>query len=250
MWDEECIHYHVGVRGQWDAATYSTDSYVTWLIHMLRDSFIRGMTESYVWYAPFMCDMTHSYVTWLIHMWHDWVMCDMTESYVTWLSHTWHDWVMCDMTKSCVTWLSPVWHDWVMCDMTESCVTWLSHTWHDWVVCDMTESYVTWLIHMWYNSFMFKITQVYHICIWHDNIECVTDFFFLDCDWFICDMTRSCLTSLWYITHSCDMIIWSVPAAGYSHICYWFIFDMTDSYVTWLVRVWHHSGISHIYMTW
>jgi len=43
--------------------------YVTWLIHVCRDSFVR--------------DMTRSYETWLVHMWHGPFICCMTHSFVT-----------------------------------------------------------------------------------------------------------------------------------------------------------------------
>ena len=37
------------------------------------------------------CDVTHSYVTWLIHVSRDSFIRDMTHSCITWLVHTWHD---------------------------------------------------------------------------------------------------------------------------------------------------------------
>jgi len=57
------------------AATYEmTCSYVTWLVYMCHDSFIR--------------DMTRSWVTWLIHIWHD--------SFI----RMWYDSFICDMIGS------------------------------------------------------------------------------------------------------------------------------------------------------
>ena len=101
----------------------SVRSYVTWLIHMWRDSFVR--------------DITHSYVTWLIHVWRDSFVRDITHSYVTWLIHVWRDSFVRDMWTS---WWMPT------CHSNESCHIWMSHVTHKWVTSHMNES-----CHIWTN---------------------------------------------------------------------------------------------------
>ena len=136
--------------------------YITWLIHVWLDTFIR--------------DRSYSYVTWLVHMWHDSficdaLICDMTHSYVTWLIHMWPDSFICDMTHSCdmtrsyVTWLVHMWHDSSICIMTHSCMTWLVHMWHDSFICDVTHSYVIWRL-----IELCHITQKWFVC--HQALLC------------------------------------------------------------------------------
>jgi len=108
-----------------------THSYVTWLIHMCQDSFIR--------------DMTRSYVTWLVHMSHD-------------SFHVWHDSFIRDTTHSRVTWLLHTWHDSFTCDMPHSYVTWLIHMWHAYSHVIINGSF-----HMWNELFIRDIRRVYYI---------------------------------------------------------------------------------------
>jgi len=111
--------------------------YVTWLIHVWRDSFM-CVTCALHYSCILQC------VAWLICMWQD------SFVFVTWLIQIWHDLFLCDMNHS-----SYVWHD------SFICVTWLIHMWHNSLICDMTYSYVTWLIRMWYDSFTCAMTHPY-----------------------------------------------------------------------------------------
>jgi len=52
--------------------------------------------------------MTHAYVTWPIHVWRNSFTCDMTHSYVTWLIHMWNNWFIDDTTHWPVTSLSVI----------------------------------------------------------------------------------------------------------------------------------------------
>jgi len=81
------------------------------VIDLWRDSFIRDVTDSYLYYDDwFICDMPPLYVTWLIYIWpHSYVGMHphgrQDYSYVTWLIHMWHD------SFICVLWFISMWRD-------------------------------------------------------------------------------------------------------------------------------------------
>ena len=84
-------------------------SYVTWIIHMWHDSYIRDVficeQVVHMWHVWCICGITHSYVTWFVHMWHDSFIHDTTHSYVDMAhSYMWHDSFMCDMPCAYVPW--------------------------------------------------------------------------------------------------------------------------------------------------
>ena len=163
--------------------------------------------------------MTLSYVTWLIHMWHDSFIRGIPYSHVTWLMHTWHDSFICvtalihkrDTTHPCA-WL----HSSVcvtclvhVCDMTHSYVTWLIH------MCDMNYSQLflnhTWLLHMCDRTHpLFVVTHGISSCRTYEFVFCEIVHVTNSCDYFMSHRTHplfansSCWSCHTWLLHMCD----------------------------------------------
>jgi len=191
------------------------------------------ITHSYVWRDSF------TYVTWLIHMWQDYFLRDMTHLYQTCdMSDTnescllscvfWNSYVTRhDSFESSLIWMRHafrhVWYvaTWPICLL--SSVFWKSHvTRHDSFISDMSEcvmhSYETWLIHRWHDKSVSWVCGECLTNVWHVSLICDIH---MRHDSFIGDMTRACT---WQMSHSyvtCLIYVWHVSLMRE---------DMTHSY--------------------
>ena len=218
-----------------------TDSYVMWLMH-----------------SPILVERkwtthTHSYVTWLVHMWRDSFTFDGDLPMIVprkWHAHmhTWHDACIRDVTHShlietCL--YAPNANDVHTCirDLTCLYVTWLIRMW------------VTWLIYspiIQLQTSLLLFADDVHTCIRH-----VTHMQDLNTPRSQTMCTHAYVT--WLIHVSCDSSIYNrthsyaiflidspIPFESKWPTC-------THAYVTWLIQMWRDSTIydrTHSFATW
>jgi len=119
--------------------------YVTWLVYMGHDSFVRVTLVKRQWRnqrcASCEWDTRCLHVTCLMYTWHDSFIRDMTHSYETWLIH------MCDAREAATAEL-------------ELCLIRMEQKLFR---RDMTHLYVMWLFYMWHDLFV-GVTQLSHVC--------------------------------------------------------------------------------------